>query len=77
MPPVTRVALRAWAFLAARPALYRLAAGTGVLALRLRAGGRGRIAGFPGAGGWTRYRDLPVPEQGTFMQQYKQRGRRP
>ena len=75
-PPVTRLALRAWSLMASRPALYRLGAATGVLALRLWARGRGRITALPGAGSWTRHRDLPAPEAGTFMQQYKAAKRR-
>jgi L-lactate dehydrogenase complex protein LldF len=69
----TRWALAAWGWMAQRPALYRLAASGGVLAMRLWARGRGRISALPLAGGWTRYRDLPEPEKGTFMHQYARR----
>lgn len=72
-PGRVRWALRLWGWLAARPALYRLGAGAGVMALRLLARGRGRIGSAPLAGGWTDYRDLPAPEAGTFMQQYAKR----
>lgn len=72
-PSRTRWALAAWGWMARRPALYQLAAGGGVLAMRLWARGRGRIETLPLAGGWTRYRDLPEPEKGTFMQQYARR----
>jgi L-lactate dehydrogenase complex protein LldF len=72
-PSGTRWALTAWGWMAQRPALYRLAANSGVLAMRLWARGRGRIESLPLAGGWTRYRDLPEPEKGTFMQQYARR----
>jgi len=77
-PPVTAIALKGWAMLARRPQLYRMAAAAVVLAMRLWARGRGRIRWLPGAGGWTRHRDLPAPERGTFMQQYaaRQRGRK-
>jgi len=75
-PAVTRWALVMWGALATRPAIYRAAAGAGVLAMRIWARGRGRIRSMPLAGGWTRYRDLPAPEKGTFMQQYAKRGRK-
>ncbi|MGA9434836.1 MAG: LUD domain-containing protein, partial [Roseobacter sp.] len=67
--------LRVWAMLATRPALYRLGTAASNLALRMMARGRGKITSVPLAGGWTRTRDLPQPEAGTFMQQYK-KGRR-
>jgi len=72
-PPVTKWALRLWAMAARRPRLYRLGSAMAVRGLRLWAMGKGRISSVPFAGGWTRHRDLPVPEKGTFMQQYKAR----
>lgn len=69
-PPVTKLALRVWAFAAQRPALYRLVSGLAVHGLRLWAFGRPRIRRMPLAGGWLRHRDLPRPEKGSFMQQY-------
>ncbi len=71
--PMTRWGLRLWAFLALRPALYRRATGWSNIALRILARGRGRISAVPLAGGWTRSRDLPQPDAGTFMQQYKKK----
>ncbi len=74
-PAPARVALKLWAFLARRPALYQVAArlGAGVLGL---AGGRGGAFRFlPLASGWTRSRDLPAPEGSTFQAQWR-RGRR-
>ena len=38
-------------------------------------GKRGRIASLPLAGGWTGERDLPAPQGGTFMAQWKARAR--
>jgi L-lactate dehydrogenase complex protein LldF len=76
-PPTARWGLRAWAMLARRPWLYRIVTGTVVASLRRLAGRKGRLARAPLAGGWTGSRDLPAPEGGTFMQQWrKQKGRR-
>ena len=68
-------ALRLWAEMATRPALYRMGTGLSNVALRMLSRGRGKITSVPLAGGWTKTRDLPQPEAGTFMQQYK-KGRR-
>jgi len=69
-PPGAKVALRGWGFVARRPRLYHLVAGLAVQGMRLWAFGRRRIKRMPLAGGWVRYRDLPRPEKGSFMQQY-------
>jgi L-lactate dehydrogenase complex protein LldF len=66
-PPRERLAVKAWAWVARHPKLYRRAASLGATVLRLAAGGRGRLASFPFAGGWTKVRDLPAPEGETFM----------
>ncbi|MBB4286538.1 LutB/LldF family L-lactate oxidation iron-sulfur protein [Roseospira goensis] len=74
VPARARWGLRLWAFTARRPALYRFGTGLAARALRLLGGRRGRLARLPLAGGWTRVRDLPVPEPGgTFMARYKRR----
>jgi L-lactate dehydrogenase complex protein LldF len=70
---MTRWGLWLWAVLATRPALYRFGTAVSNLGLRILARGRGRISAVPLAGGWTRARDLPQPEAGTFMQQYRKR----
>lgn len=67
---VSKTALAAWGFLATRPKLYRLVTGLGVHGMRVWAFGRSRIKRMPLAGGWVKYRDLPRPEKGSFMQQY-------
>ncbi|HUS97268.1 MAG TPA: lactate utilization protein B [Hyphomicrobiaceae bacterium] len=74
-PSVMRYGLGIWAFVATRPWLYRLGTRCAVVAMRLMAGTRGRLSNLPGAGGWTRYRDLTAPQAGTFMDQYKRRQR--
>ena len=73
--PMTKWALKIWAMLATRPALYRIATGASNIGLRVLARGRGRLTWVPLAQGWTNTRDLPAPENGTFMQQYR-KGRR-
>jgi len=74
-PVAARWGLGAWAWVAKRPALYRLVSRAAAGALRLAARGRGRIDRLPFAGGWTGVRDLPAPQGGTFMAQWKARRR--
>jgi len=69
-PSVGRTALRAWAFLARRPWLYRLVMNAGVGALKAFSRGRGRFRWLPLASNWTRLRDLPAPEGGTFVSRW-------
>ena len=70
-PAGIRGNLGAWAFLARRPGLYRLATRAAIGALGLLGRGKGAFRSLPLAGGWTGGRDLPVPEAGgTFMAQY-------
>ncbi|MFN3613841.1 MAG: LutB/LldF family L-lactate oxidation iron-sulfur protein [Rubrimonas sp.] len=74
-PPAARWGLKLWAALATRPGLYRAATRAATTAMRLLAGGRGRLSKLPLAGAWTAHRDFPAPEGGTFMAQYR-KGRR-
>jgi L-lactate dehydrogenase complex protein LldF len=74
-PPQERLGIALWAWLAKRPALYRLATSLAVGALRLLAGKRGNLKSVPLAGGWTHARNLPTPQGGTFMQQIKAKRR--
>ncbi len=69
-PPAQRTNLALWAWVAKRPALYRLATRVGAAALAALAGKRGRLSRLPLAGGWTAGRDLPAPEGGTFFARY-------
>lgn len=75
--PSYRRGIGLWAFVTKRPRLYRLAASMGVHALRLLARVRGKrsIRHLPLAAGWTKERDFPAPEGGTFMAQYRARRR--
>jgi L-lactate dehydrogenase complex protein LldF len=63
--------LRAWSWLAQRPWLYAIATRWASRALRLLGGGSRRIHRLPGAAGWTRERDLPVPQGATFRDLYR------
>ena len=71
-PAAVRSGIGLWSFLATRPALYRLASGAGIRAMRMFSRG-GWIRSMPLAGGWTAHRDLPAPAARTFMEQYKSR----
>jgi L-lactate dehydrogenase complex protein LldF len=62
-----KLALRLWAFMAKRPALYRLATGPAVRFLALLGGRKRRFAALPFAGGWTKHRDLPAPAGRSFQ----------
>jgi L-lactate dehydrogenase complex protein LldF len=75
-PARARWALKTWAFLARRPALYRMAATLAACLLSLLGGKSGRIASLPLAGGWTGFRDLPAPQGETFQARWR-RERRP
>ena len=72
-PATQRWGLGAWAFLARRPALYRLATRLTIAALRTVGRRRGRFSRLPLAGGWTAHRDFPAPQGRTFMDQYQKR----
>src|SRR5215207_7153647 len=72
-PATIRSGLGAWGFLAKRPALYGFA-------MRVALGGRarGRFTRLPLTGGWTKTRDFPSPQGGTFQAQWRrsQQGRK-
>lgn len=72
-PAAQRYGLRAWAFFARRPRLYRLAVSLAIPVLSRLGRRRGRFRRLPLAGGWTRHRDLPAPESRTFLQQWRDR----
>lgn len=69
LPPLhQRLALRAWAALARRPALYHYAMRFTAAALSALGGGDRRLRTLPFAGGWTKHRDLAAPQGRTFQQ---------
>lgn len=69
-PASVRSGIKAWSFVALRPALYRRASAAAIRSMRLFSKG-GWIRSMPLANGWTEYRDMPAPAKRTFMQQYK------
>ncbi len=72
---VVRGALSAWAFLATRPTLYRLATGLPMKLMGWLGKKRGAFRSLPLAGGWTRDRDLPAPQGETFVARFNQQRR--
>lgn len=71
----SRFLMNAWAELAKRPFVYRLATAVAVKAMRLFSR-RGRIRSLPFAGAWTKGRDMTTPENRTFMAQWRSGRRR-
>ena len=67
--------LALWAWLARHPRLYRQFTRLSNIALRILSRS-GSISWLPFAGGWTRHRDMPAPEAGTFMTAWQDRIRR-
>ena len=72
-PATARWGLAFWAFFARRPRLYGLATSIAARLMALAAGGRGRFSRLPLASGWTRHRELPAPQGGTFQQLWAKR----
>ncbi|MFQ5974172.1 MAG: lactate utilization protein LutB domain-containing protein, partial [Alphaproteobacteria bacterium] len=66
-------ALKLWAYFAKRPALYHPATRLAIGILGALGRRQGRLRRLPLAEGWTRHRDLPTPESGTFQQQWRRR----
>jgi L-lactate dehydrogenase complex protein LldF len=74
-PATVRGGLMLWGFFARRPKLYRLATSAAMKAMALAGRTKGRFTWLPLAGGWTKYRDFPVPEGETFQAKWKREGR--
>jgi L-lactate dehydrogenase complex protein LldF len=72
-PPLERLGLTVWAYLAKRPTLYRWATSAGVRFLRALGGAKKSISRLPFADGWTNYREMPAPPGKTFRELYRQR----
>ena len=71
-----RAALRAWAYVAARPRLYHALARASVRALKLLVRYPRLARHLPGLGHWLNGRNLPAPEGRTFQDWYRTRGDR-
>ncbi len=74
IPTAGRGMTKLWAFVAQRPRLYRPLMRVAVAILQLL-GRRGRFRRLPLAAGWTDARDLPAPQGGTFVEQWRRRNR--
>ncbi len=74
-PLAHRFALRLWGFAACRPRLYHLAARLAIGMLRLAGRRRASFKSLPLMGGWTDYRDFPIPDGKPFQSQWKGRRR--
>ena len=72
-PKTTRFGLKAWAWFASKPALYRLGTSLDVRFLAFLAGKKGRLSKLLGMGGWTDVRDFPASQGKTFMDQWRGR----
>jgi len=72
-PKAYRSGLSLWAWVARRPALYRVAFGLAGRVLGWAGRRRGRFRSLPLARGWTLVRDMPAPEGRTFHSLWAQR----
>ncbi|MDQ6916944.1 MAG: LutB/LldF family L-lactate oxidation iron-sulfur protein [Pseudomonadota bacterium] len=72
-----RAGLRAWSWLASRPALYALATRIGVRVLNWMGGNECLIHRLPLGNGWTAARDMPAPAGKTFRELNARRHDRP
>jgi L-lactate dehydrogenase complex protein LldF len=72
-PATARRGIALWAWLAARPRLYRRLTSLATGTLARLAAGRGRFTRLPMAGAWTATRDLASPQGASFQSQWKKR----
>jgi L-lactate dehydrogenase complex protein LldF len=72
-PGIECVGLALWAYIAKRPAFYRVATMVGVRLLKLMGGSKRSISKLPFADGWTKTRNMPAPAGKTFRELYKKR----
>ncbi len=69
-PPVARLGLKLWAFLALRPPLYHFVYAIAAQVLGLLGRRAGSFYNLPFAGGWTATRDLPAPQGRSFQEMW-------
>ena len=72
-PTLQRAGLGVWTFFARRPALYRFATSMAMPVMAFAGRTKGRFGSLPFAAGWTKSRDFPAPQGGTFQSQWKRR----
>jgi L-lactate dehydrogenase complex protein LldF len=72
-PTVQRWGIKAWAFAARRPALYRLMTGPALRVMAWMGRRAGRFRKLPLAAGWTDHRDFPAPEGPSFQALWRRR----
>ena len=70
-PASWRWGIRLHGWLARAPWLYQLLTGIGVKLMYWLGRRRGRLTSLLIPNGWTQVRDLPAPQNGTFMSQWK------
>lgn len=68
-------AISLFSWLACRPVLYAFLTNIGTHCLHLAALGKGKVRRLPLLANWTRFKDLPVSDRGSFQQQWKKRRR--
>jgi len=77
MPFAQRAALGFWVFFAKNPRLYRAATWAAMSALGFFARGRDNLNALPFLKAWTKSRDFPAPQGGTFQAQWAKRHKGP
>ncbi len=70
-----RWAMRLHAWLAKRPGLYHFTTGMAIKLMHRMGRKNGFFSKLPVAPGWSSVRELPAPQGGTFMQQWKARSK--
>ncbi len=65
----------AWAWLATKPRLYKLATGAAMRVLGWAGRDKGAFRSLPLASGWTKGRDMPAPQGPTFQELWARRTR--
>lgn len=71
-PFMQKLGLKLWAFMAKRPKLYQTLTSLSIPLLNKLGRSRGYFSYLPFAGGWTKYRHFPAPQQATFQKLWQQ-----
>lgn len=74
-PRSWRWGLKLHGWLARMPRLYQALTGVLIKLMHLLGRRRGSFRSLLVRNGWTAVRDFPAPENGTFMSQWKKRGK--